>query len=109
VNSIDYGIRYADNWREVSRKAKEMAGWKCVLCEEKAVETHHALYKDKQGAIAGREIPGVHIFPLCESCHSHAHRRRNWRRNIRSPELGNKNTPAYWRLLRKGWLEKVRK
>ena len=33
------------------------------------------------GAIAGREITGLHIFPLCTKCHGIAHSKRNWRKS----------------------------
>lgn len=107
----NYTIRYANNWAEISRQAKQMTDGKCCLCSELATETHHVLYKDKEGAIAGREIPGVHVFPLCDKHHSSelggAHHRSNWRKDKLHPELGNKNSPSFYLRLRQGWLNKV--
>lgn len=109
----NYSDRYADNWPALSKKAKQLTGELCCYpgCINPATEVHHALYCDKQGAIAGREIAGVHIFPLCDRHHSKerdgAHHWRNWRKDRNQPELGNKNTPKYYLLLRQGWMEKV--
>ena len=105
----DYSIRYAANWTEISAQAKRMTNGSCCYpnCDNPATETHHVLYKDKQGAIAGREQPGVHVFGLCEEHHQLAHSPRNWRKDYRCPELGNKNTPKFYLLLRQGWLEKL--
>ncbi|MGB3205203.1 MAG: hypothetical protein WBB28_09460 [Crinalium sp.] len=106
----NYTIRYAANWSELARQAKRLTAGKCCLCDEPATEVHHALYKDKEGAIAGREIPGVHVFPLCDRHHSNepggAHHRSNWRRDKYRPELGNKNTPSFYTKLRQGWLQR---
>lgn len=103
----NFNIRYAANWSEISRSAKMQTGGKCCLCDELATETHHVLYKDKQGAIAAREIPGVHVFPLCDQHHAIAHTPQNWRKDYRCPELGNKNTPHFYMKLRRGWLQKL--
>jgi len=104
----DYGSRYAENWGTISRFTKDTIGGTCCYpgCPESSTETHHALYKDKEGAIAGREIPGIHVFPLCDQHHKLAHNRRHWRKDPYKPELGNKNTPSFYLLLRKGWQDK---
>ncbi|WP_375495308.1 hypothetical protein [uncultured Nostoc sp.] len=110
----DYSIRYADNWTEISRECKRLNDYKCCYlgCCRKAVETHHALYFDKQGAIAGREIAGVHIFPLCDQHHDEAHSKINWVRYPKglpqashsNPVLSNRNTTRFYLKLRQGWL-----
>lgn len=103
----DYEIRYARNWKEISQFTRQLTHHRCVLCGQRSTLTHHALYRDKQGAIAGREIPGIHIFPLCDRCHSKnygcAHHCFNWRKDPNYPELGNKNTPQFYEQLRQGW------
>lgn len=104
---MSFEDRYAENWRKASYEAKKLTNFKCVLCASNCTETHHALYRDKRGMIAGREIPGVHIFPLCDRCHSVAHSSKNWRRDPVCPELGNRNTPDFYRKLRFGWLAKI--
>lgn len=103
----NYEDRYADNWQEISYKTKQLTNGKCVLCPKPAAHTHHVLYRDKRGAIAGREVPGVHIFPLCMVCHKTAHKRTNWRKDPIYPELGNRNTSRFYKELRAAWVELV--
>jgi hypothetical protein len=100
----DYSVRYSDNWGEVSYQAKVLTKFRCSYpgCSCKCVETHHAIYSDKQGMIAGREIPGVHVFPLCDRHHKLAHSRKNWIRSM-NPVSGNRNTSAFYLLLLQGW------
>ena len=106
--SSDYSIRYADNWSEISLQAKLLSKYRCCFlgCRSKCSETHHALYSDKMGLIAGREIPGVHVFPLCDRHHKEAHSRRNWIRS-HDPVSGNRNTAAFYLQLLQGWREAV--
>ncbi|MEH2393846.1 MAG: hypothetical protein V7K21_20005 [Nostoc sp.] len=105
----DYSVRYADNWTEISRECKRLNRYKCCYlgCRQKAIETHHALYFDKQGSIAGREIAGVHIFPLCSQHHDEAHCFINWVRSHFNPVLNNRNTARFYKRLRQGWLSKI--
>ncbi|MEH1788382.1 MAG: hypothetical protein V7L23_23060 [Nostoc sp.] len=110
----DYSIRYADNWAEISKECKRLNNYKCCYsgCNQKSAETHHALYFDKQGVIAGREIAGVHIFPLCDQHHDEAHSKINWVRYPKglpqashsNPVLSNRNTTRFYLKLRQGWL-----
>lgn len=105
-----YDIRYAENWPEISRLAKRLTGGICCYpsCTRKAIETHHALYHDLDGnSIAGRERPGLEIFPLCQRHHELAHFPKYWRKDSKNPVLNNQNTPEFYRLLRQGWKEKV--
>lgn len=102
----NYEARYAEGWSEISALAKEATGHRCVLCDRKAVETHHALYADGKGAIAGREIPGVHVFPLCGDCHKEAHSAENWTKDPIEPVTCNCSTERFYKRLRKGWLER---
>ncbi len=105
----EYNQRYAENWANISRQCRALSGGKCCYpgCQEKATESHHAVYRDKEGLIAGREIPGVHIFPLCDRHHKEAHWPRNWVRSPHSPEFNNRNSPEFYLKLRKGWLSKL--
>lgn len=115
----DYSIRYAENWRQTSKNCKDSTNGICCYpgCYESAVESHHALYFDKLGAVAGREVSGVHIFPGCAehvsmkccSLPDNAHNWRNWIRPKKNPVLGNRNTAIYYKKLRQGWLEKSQK
>ncbi|MBN3946754.1 MAG: hypothetical protein HWQ38_09755 [Nostoc sp. NMS7] len=101
----DYSIRYADNWTEISRECKRLNNYKCCYsgCCQKSTQTHHALYFDKLGSIAGREIAGVHIFPLCDQHHDEAHSKSNWVRSHSNPVLNNRNTTRFYLNLRQGW------
>lgn len=102
--------RYAANWPTLSRRSRELAGDQCLLCSAPATEVHHALYADARGAIAGREIPGVHIFPLCTACHQGeggAHDSAHWFHDFADPIAGNHQSPAYYQKLRSAWVAKV--
>ena len=102
----DYSARYAENWRAVSWKTRRLARHRCCFpgCSDRSTETHHSVYQDKDGVIRGREVPGVHVFPLCDRHHKIAHISRNWRRDQKNPETDNRNTPEFYRLLRRGWV-----
>ncbi len=99
--------RYGPNWPAISRLARSLTDHQCVLCRSPATETHHALYADRDGAIQGREIPGVHVFPLCPECHQAdggAHDPTNWHGDRHNPVLGNHQRPSYYKRLRSGWV-----
>lgn len=105
-------------WQEISIEAKSLTGWKCCYpgCQHKASATHHACYQDKNGAIEGREIPGVHVFPLCDSHHDDrenpesAHHPANWYSGMLSgARLDARNRIEYYKLLVKGWDEKTQR
>lgn len=102
-----YDLRYAPNWNEIRRKALAATDGKCVLCDRDAKEVHHAMYADSRGAIAGSEVPGVHIFPLCKYHHKQAHSSRNWRFDSGNPLFGNRNTDKFLLRLRSEYLMKV--
>lgn len=75
---------------------------------------HHACYRDKLGAIRGREIPGVHAFPLCDRHHNQrsdrecAHHPANWYAGIEPPPtLDAYQKRHYYKLLVRGWQEKL--
>ncbi len=107
---MDFDDRYAANWPDISRFTRELADHACLLCDAPAEETHHALYRDRSGAIAGREIPGVHVFPLCRQCHQSdggAHDSANWYGDFKNPAEGNHQSPSYYQKLRKAWIKKV--
>jgi hypothetical protein len=108
--SSKYNIRYAENWPEISRLTKRLTGGLCCYpgCNRQAAETHHVVYCDPQGnSIAGRERPGLEVFPLCLRHHEVAHLEKHWRKDTKNPVLGNCNTPEFYRILRRGWKEKV--
>lgn len=107
----DYAARYADNWSEISKKCKDATRGRCCFpgCTKKANESHHAVYRDAQGAIAGRELPGIHVFAQCKVHHSRlnkdgAHNRRNWIKGTKKEHyLDARQTVEYYQKLRKGF------
>ncbi len=102
----DYSARYAENWGIISLRTRRLAKWRCCYpgCDRRSTETHHSVYRDKDGLVRGREVPGVHVFPLCDKHHKIAHRRRHWIRDRKNPETDSRNTPEFYRLLRQGWV-----
>lgn len=104
-------MNYAPNWSTISRRTRNMTANRCANCwHRQATETHHMMYIDLLGAIAGREIPGWHVVPLCQTCHDCKHRRPGsahhksvWRYGDR--QLDNHNTLLYRLVLRaKFWV-----
>lgn len=95
-------LRYASNWPARSRSCRATTGHLCCLCRKRrATNAHHAMYRDILGRVAGREIAGIHIFPLCNRCHEKAHSRLNWIQNRQDFVWGNRNQPHfYWKLIR---------
>ena len=107
---VNFEDRYAPNWPETSRLARSLTNHQCVLCDRPATETHHALYADTEGEIHGREIPGVHVFPLCCECHQGdggAHDVANWHSQLNDQARGNHQRPEFYKRLRSGWLLKA--
>lgn len=123
-----YAQRYAPNWPTISARAIDLLEGYCSYpgCWCRARATHHACYlktveeKDDRGivvytylaAVAGEEIAGAHVFPLCRRHHSEtdptgAHHPDNWIKGKEPPpSLDARNTADYYRLLRQGWTEK---
>ncbi|MBD2771122.1 hypothetical protein [Iningainema tapete] len=67
------------------------------------------MYSDSEGAIAGREVPGIHVFPLCDRHHKIAHLKRYWRKGrTPPPTLDSRNTPEFYETLQQGWREKIK-
>lgn len=105
-----YAARYAPNWGEISLACRKATRRLCCYpdCKKKAIEAHHAVYKDAQGAIAGREVPGVHVFGLCLRHHKEAHLPRHWKKDKKPPpKLDSANTIDFYLKLRKGFCSKV--
>jgi hypothetical protein len=109
-----YDDRYADNWKQKSRETEEATGGYCCFpdCWAKGKAAHHAAYRDADGVVAGREIPGVHTFWLCNVHDSirnpnGAHNPKNWDKGaLPPPTLDAGNTPAYYLKLREGFKQK---
>jgi hypothetical protein len=88
-----YEDRYAKNWMVIQKQAMTATRRTCCYClKRQAAEVHHVHYSDIFGAIAGREQPGIDVFPLCHSCHHEvAHSQRHWVKNKARPVFGNHN------------------
>lgn len=57
-----------DHWKEVSRKAKMRADYKCQLCGyDKSLHVHHNDYSRR-----GEELPSD-LIVLCKTCHGKFH------------------------------------
>ena len=58
-------------WKEVSRQAKERAGYRCQLCnrsgDDKSLHTHHRTYDRLFFELESD------LIVLCESCHKKLH------------------------------------
>lgn len=100
--------RHPTRWRTTKLWARQLTNDRCVRCLNKASAVHHAFY----GLwllgilflpIAGVELPGWQVFPLCDRCHSNrpgcAHNLKNYRISRRSRWL-NHNTLIYTWYLR---------
>lgn len=115
-NSEWYELRYGKNWQQINHWARDLCGNRCCYpsCTQAVTEVHHAVYRDDEGSIFDREVPGVHVFPLCDKHHSRrhpegAHHWRNWRQGKEPPPaLDAHQMPKYYLLLRQGWLEKTK-
>lgn len=104
VNSYDK--RYGETWRShtVPKAHRSTKGICCHCHQRPSKEIHHAVYRDSRGAIADREEPGIHVFPLCKPCHeSVAHNSQNWIRARQNPGLNNRNTDEFYNRLRIGF------
>ena len=111
--------RYARYWCWTSKLTKQITGGLCCYpgCENRTTETHHAAYleKDERDRLIptkGREIPGVHVFGLCDRHHSRfvfegAHHPINWTKGIVPPDyLDALQKPHFYCLLVEGFKEK---
>ncbi|MBW4422287.1 MAG: hypothetical protein KME13_24250 [Myxacorys californica WJT36-NPBG1] len=62
-------------WKHTAKRTKQLTRNRCCMCGAKAVEVHHAFYGFRlllTLPIAGFEIPGWQLFPLCDRCHSNS-------------------------------------
>jgi len=109
---FDYSRRYSSNWSLISKQAKIATKYHCCLCHKKTtqLEVHHAKYCNWLGfLIAGKEKLGINIFPLCKSCHNHAHRKINYIKDRKNPVLRNRNTNHFHRVLINSYSSLIRK
>ncbi len=99
---MKFSERYSDKWKTKAKEARERTNYRCCLCMRKSnyLEVHHAVYCNKKNKrIAGYEMIGVHIFPLCERCHQIAHLPENWIKDGNNPVLKNRNTVKFYRII----------
>ena len=88
-----YDDRYVGNWKQIAKASHKAVKRTCCLCRKsKSQEAHHVRYRDWKGAIAGRELPGVDVFPVCLLCHERLHRADAWTQSWKNPvQATNKN------------------
>lgn len=105
TKDLAFEKRYSKNWTtDFRREIHRSVGGVCVHCKvEKSAEIHHAHYRDRNGAIAGKEKPGIDLFPLCQKCHGKAHNTENWVKDKADPVLGNRNTDKFLSQLKDDW------
>lgn len=94
------GCYSPDFHSSLSPRTKELTGYKCVICGERAKITHHAWYTTNGAG----DTPGVNLFPLCLSHHQLAHSRDNWVRSGGDPVTGRRNTPRFIQMCNRGWV-----
>jgi hypothetical protein len=103
---LDGDQRYAANWPKIRAKAHALVGrrccWRGPTCEGASEEVHHVHYWVRGvGAIAGRERPGVDVFPVCSTCHTALHAPHVW---AEVPDLeARTNTPKAIAQLTANW------
>lgn len=97
--------RYGSNYPFICSITHGLTNGICCCClNDPSEEVHHVVYRDQFGRIKDREIPGVHVFPLCKKCHdSIAHSRINWRRY--ADESKNANTFEFAEFLKSNFVK----
>jgi hypothetical protein len=99
-----YADRYADNWSQTAKRSHQATNRVCCLCRNaSSQEAHHVRYRDWRGAIAGRERPGVDVFPVCLPCHEQLHQGGAWVKDWQNPVLGNHQQAVWVRKLQRGY------
>ncbi|TVR08386.1 MAG: hypothetical protein EA395_11350 [Phormidium sp. GEM2.Bin31] len=98
--------RYQGNWHTIATRTRRLSRNRCILNPlHKAQAVHHLRYRDRRGKLAGREVPGWDVVPLCRRCHGRVHRKEHWHSAKRHPALNNRQYPAVlWRLRLRFWL-----
>lgn len=95
--------RHPTRWRTTIIWARQLTNDRCVRCLDEADAVHHAFYGFWLIGvlflpIAGVELPGRQVFPLCDRRHSNrpgcAYNLKNYRVSKRS-SWRNHNTLAY--------------
>ena len=99
-----YQDRYAENWSQTARRSHLATKQVCCLCRKaRSKEVHHVRYRDWRGAIAGRERPGIDVFPVCLPCHERLHYKDAWVKDRQDPVLGNHQQALWVRKLQRGY------
>ena len=91
LKKVTFDDRYDDRyWKQICAIAHRSTKGTCCYCLcRPSVEVHHIRYQDSYGAIAGRELPGLDVFPVCQDCHGDLHSSQHWVKDLDSPVLGN--------------------
>lgn len=100
--------RYGDDYHEICRASHQATGSICCVCltqatPEKPNRNHHSCYRDEYGLIKDREIPGYHVYSVCEDCHIPiCHAPENW--NKYDDRSYNCNTEEFIGVLQLGFM-----
>ncbi|MEW6496888.1 MAG: hypothetical protein AB1589_30860 [Cyanobacteriota bacterium] len=97
-SKLDWKSRYGKGYSHTCRKAHKLSKQRCCVCLSRpSQEIHHAIYG--QG-----DVPGVHVFPVCRSCHTkECHSSKNWMKDKTDPVRNNRNTEEFIQKLRFGF------
>ncbi len=89
-----FDSRYGENWNpNFLAHCHSLTRGKCCYCiRRRSNQVHHVRYARNGKPIAGREVPGVDVFPVCSRCHAELHNDTNWIKSVANPVLGNRNT-----------------
>lgn len=105
ANPRRFDDRYRGNWSRIAKRTRRLVFDRCILNPlHRAAAVHHLRYRDWRGTIAGREVPGWDIVPLCRTCHGIVHRRALWYSAPINPSANNRQRWwALWRLRLRFW------
>jgi hypothetical protein len=100
-----FNDRYRGNWSSIAKRTRRLVFDRCILNPfHRAAAVHHLRYRDWRGTIAGREIPGWDVVPLCRNCHGIVHRKTLWYSAPINPKTNNRQRwRALWRLRLRFW------
>jgi len=105
ANPRRFNDRYRGNWSRIAKRTRRLVFDRCILNPlHRAAAVHHLRYRDGRGTIAGREVPGWDIVPLCRTCHGIVHRKVLWYSAPTNPKANNRQRKwALWRLRLRFW------
>ena len=67
MDNYDFPVGYPENWKDISKKTRERAGWICQECGENCIDNRHFLDVHHKNGITNANITNLEI--LCKKCH----------------------------------------